>query len=218
MKKHIYLVACYISIIMVALFAAHGISRSITVISEMEPVKWKHCVIVDPGHGGEDGGAISLTGSLESSYNLQISQRLNDLFHLLGYNSKMTRTKDISIYRKGETLAQKKISDLKERVRIVNNTENGLLLSIHQNHFPDKRYRGAQIFYADTAGSKELATLMQTGFLSALNPESNRKCKKSEGVYIMEHITKPGILIECGFISNSEEEQLLKTQEYQKKL
>ena len=94
---------------------------------------------------------------LESSFNLEISLRLNDLFHLLGYETRMIRTTDTSVYTKGDTIAQKKASDLKERVRIVKDTENALLLSIHQNIFPEGKYSGAQVFYADTPGSEALA-------------------------------------------------------------
>lgn len=130
----------------------------------------------------------------------------------------MIRTTDTSIYTKGETIAQKKISDLKERVRIVNKTENALLLSIHQNNFTDSRYSGAQVFYAGTEGSAQLAKLLQERLVSTLNPGSNRKCKKSDGVYLMEHIDCTGVLIECGFLSNAEEEAKLSCGTYQKKL
>ena len=181
-------------------------------------VKEKSVIVIDPGHGGEDGGATSCRGVLESTYNLEISLRLNDLLHLLGYDTRMIRTTDTSIYTKGETIAQKKISDLKERVRIVNETENALLLSIHQNNFTDSRYSGAQVFYAGTEGSAQLAKLLQEKLVSTLNPGSNRKCKKSDGVYLMEHIDCTGVLIECGFLSNAEEEAKLSCATYQKKL
>ena len=137
---------------------------------------------------------------------------------MLGYDTRMIRTTDTSVYTKGETIAQKKISDLKERVRIVNETENALLLSIHQNNFTDGRYSGAQVFYAGTEGSAQLAKLLQEQLVSALNPGSNRKCKKSDGVYLMEHIDCTGVLIECGFLSNVEEEAKLSCGTYQKKL
>lgn len=193
-------------------------NRAVTVISESLPVKREHRIIIDAGHGGEDGGATSCTGKLESSYNLEIALRLNDLLHLLGYDTGMIRTTDTSVYTKGETIAQKKVSDLKERVRIVNETENALLLSIHQNNFPDGRYSGAQVFFAGTEGSETLAKQLQAAFVGSLNPGSNRQCKKSDGVYLMEHIQCTGVLIECGFLSNAEEEARLRDPEYQKKI
>lgn len=210
---HYYL----ITIISVLLIINWG-SRAVTVIAENTPIERKHCIIIDPGHGGVDGGATSCTGILESTLNLEISLRLNDLFHLLGYDTRIIRTGDISVYTKGETIAQKKISDLKERVRIVNETEHAFLVSIHQNNFSDSRYSGAQIFYSSTAQSKQLAEQLQTAFKETINQGSNRMCKKSNGIYLMEHINKPGILIECGFLSNPEEESKLKRPEYQKQL
>lgn len=218
MKKRKRWILLYFLTIAGVLFAAEWGSRAVTVIAENTPVERKHCIIIDPGHGGEDGGATSCTGLLESTYNLTISLRLNDLLHLLGYETRMIRTTDTSIYTQGNTIAQKKISDLKERVRIVNETENALLLSIHQNNFSDSRYSGAQVFYAGTEGSEQLARQLQAAFVSTLNPGSNRKCKKSDGVYLMEHIDSTGVLIECGFLSNAEEEAKLRDGAYQKKL
>lgn len=208
----------YILIIAGVLVAAELGSRAVTVIAENTPVRRAHCLIIDAGHGGEDGGATSCTGRLESTYNLEIALRLRDLMHLLGYDTKMIRTTDTSVYTKGETIAQKKVSDLKERVRLVNETEGGLLLSIHQNNFSDSRYSGAQVFYAGTQGSEELAKQLQSAFIASVNPGSNRKSKKSDGVYLMEHIERTGVLIECGFLSNVQEEAQLRSPEYQKKL
>lgn len=218
MKKRKIGILVYILVMASVLLLAQWGSRAVTVIAENTPLPRKHCLIIDPGHGGEDGGATSCVGKLESEYNLAIGMRLNDLFHLLGYDTRMTRTSDVSIYTKGGTLAQKKASDLKERVRIVNETENALLLSIHQNNFSDSRYSGAQVFYADTEGSEHLAKQLQSAFTATLNPGSHRKSKESSGVYLMEHIRATGILIECGFLSNPKEEALLSSPDYQKKL
>jgi len=218
MKKIFSWFLCCIITAAVFLLVIHVGSRAITVIAQSTPPEWEHCIIIDAGHGGEDGGATSCVGILESEYNLKIALRLNDLFHLLGYQTKMIRTEDISIYTKGETLSQKKMSDLKERVRICNETKNAILVSIHQNIFSDSQYSGAQVFYAKTSGSKELAENMQRLFVSSLNPGSHRKSKKSDNIYIMEHIICPGILVECGFLSNPQEEVKLRTEAYQKKI
>lgn len=193
-------------------------NQAVTVISEGLPIKRDCCIIIDAGHGGVDGGATSCTGKLESAFNLEIAQRLDDLFHLLGFHTYMIRTTDISVYTKGETIAQKKVSDLKERVRICNETENAVLLSIHQNNFSDSRYSGAQVFYAPTKDSDSLAKALQDSFKSTVNPGSNRQTKKADGVYLMEHIDCTGILVECGFLSNPQEEAKLRSEEYQKKL
>ena len=217
MKRWNYYLFCAATMALMILCAWWG-SRAVSVISETLPFERTHCVVIDPGHGGEDGGAISCTGRLESEYNLAISRRLDDLLHLLGYRTCMTRTSDVSIYSTGDTIAQKKVSDLKERVKIVNETGNALLVSIHQNQFSDSRYSGAQVFYAKTEGSKELGQQMQTKLVEALNPGSNRKSKPISGVYLMENIQCTGVLIECGFLSNPQEEAMLRNTDYQKKL
>ncbi len=218
MKKSKRWLVFYCATIVAVLVASELGSRTVTAIADSAPIPREHCIIIDPGHGGEDGGATSCTGIVESVYNLDISLRLNDLFHLLGYETKIIRTTDISVYTKGETIAQKKVSDLKERVRIANETENTLLLSIHQNNYPDSRYSGVQVFYAPTEGSEALAKQLQSSLMANLHPKTNRDARKSSGVYLMEHIRCPGVLIECGFLSNPEEEAKLRDSTYQKKM
>lgn len=217
-RKHIQLHFLYFLIISGLLIGIYGGNRAVTVISENLAIERKHCIILDAGHGGVDGGATSCTGKLESGYNLEIALRMNDLLHFLGWETNMIRTTDSSVYTKGETIAQKKISDLKERVRICNETKNAVLISIHQNNFTDSRYSGAQVFYPSTKGSEELAKRLQDAFKSTLNPGSNRQIKKADGIYLMEHIACMGVLIECGFLSNAEEEAKLRSDDYQKQL
>ena len=208
----------YIIIVAMFLIGIISGSRAVTTMVEGAPIERSHTIVIDAGHGGVDGGATSCTGKLESAFNLEIAQKLKDLLHFLGLDTKMIRSTDISVYTKGETIAQKKVSDLRERVRIVNETENALLLSIHQNNFSDGRYSGAQVFYSHQEGSEALAKQLQSAFVSALNPGSRRQCKKSDGIYLMEHIDCTGILIECGFLSNPQEEANLRNPDYQRKL
>lgn len=193
-------------------------SKVVTVMSETTPLDGRHCIVIDAGHGGVDGGATSCTGVLESKLNLEIALRLNDFLHLLGYDTAMIRTTDESVYTQGETIAAKKVSDLKQRVKIVNETENALLISIHQNHFSDSQYSGAQVFYTSNGSSEYLAKSLQNTLTASLNPGSNRQAKKASGIYLMEHIECTGILVECGFLSHPEEEAKLRNAEYQKKL
>ena len=147
---YLVLLACF-------LLVGIGGSHAVTVLSENAPIANRTTVIIDAGHGGVDGGATSCTGVLESQLNLEIALRLDDLMHLLGIRTTMIRTTDISVYTEGETIAAKKVSDLKERVRIVNETEKAVLISVHQNYFSDNRYSGAQVFFADTPVSQQLA-------------------------------------------------------------
>lgn len=193
-------------------------SDAVTAAVDASPMVRYHTMVIDAGHGGIDGGATSCTGVLESAFNLQIALRLEDLMHLLGYDTRMIRTTDTSIHTSGETIAAQKISDLRQRVQIVNETPNAILLSIHQNTFSDSRYGGAQVFYADTEQSKELAQLLQALLCQTVNEGSNRKIKQAKGVYLMNHIEETGILLECGFLSNPQEEALLRDGEYQKRL
>ena len=207
---------------LLALIAVVGLSswgsRMVEVsVAESSVVRGTY-VVIDAGHGGPDGGATSCTGMLESELNLQIALRLEQLSELLGIPTVMIRREDISVYTSGETIAQKKVSDLKERVRIVNSMEDALLVSIHQNTFPDGRWSGAQVFYTKDEESRSLARQLQAGLVQALNPGSNRKAKAATGVYLMEHIRRTGILIECGFLSNPSEEAKLRSAVYQQQL
>lgn len=204
-----------ISLFLVGILAGN---RVVSVFSQGEVLKNRHQIVLDAGHGGEDGGTTSCTGKLESSFNLEITKRLDDLFHLLGYYTVMIRTEDTSIYTKGGSIAQKKVSDLKERVRIVNETSGALLVSIHQNHFPDGKYSGPQVFYATSAESEKLAKLLQVSLIKTLSPGNARREKQSKGIYLMDQIQCTGVLIECGFLSNAQEEAKLRTADYQKLL
>lgn len=218
MKKIKGLFPVYFIVIIGLLLSAIYGSRAATVISENAPVKNRKCIIIDAGHGGVDGGAVSCTGVLESQINLEIALKLNDLCHLLGLDTKMIRTTDCSIHTQGSSIAAKKVSDLKERVRITNETENAVIVSIHQNKYVQSQYSGAQVFYAPTEGSNILAKSIQDTYLRCLNSGSNRKIKEADGVYLMQHITCPGVLVECGFLSNPEEEARLRNKSYQQKI
>lgn len=193
-------------------------NRAVETIAANKTVEAKNTVIIDAGHGGVDGGATSCTGIMEKELNLGIAIRLNDLMHLLGMQTLMIRTDDSSVYTSGETIAEKKVSDLKRRVNIVNSTPNSFLISIHQNYFQDSQYSGGQIFYARDKFSAEFAKELQSIFNENLNPGSRREAKRATGIYLMDHIESPGILVECGFLSNYREEKQLRDPEYQKKI
>ena len=176
-------------------------------------------VILDAGHGGEDGGASTADGVLESGINLEIALRLRDLLAFAGVDTKMIRDTDTAVYSDDcRTISQKKVSDLKNRASMVNAVENGLLVSIHQNYFEQTKYCGAQVFFAKTDGSKALAERIQQSLRENVDAANHRQCKPSQSVYLMEHIECTGVLIECGFLSNYEEAKRLQTDAYQKKL
>lgn len=211
-------IGTYILVFICFIAFTYGASIATTTVAQLIPVEREATIVIDPGHGGIDGGATSCSGQLESQYNLEIALKLEDLFHLLGFRTKMIRKTDTSVHTSGDTIAAKKVSDLRQRVRMVNETENAVLLSIHQNSFSDGKYHGAQVFYGQKEKSRELAEHLQEGFRKSLNPGSSRQCKKAEGIYLMQHINCTGVLVECGFLSNPEEDAKLRTAEYQRKI
>lgn len=212
------LVPIYAMVFLMVITVALVANKAVQTISETSLLSRRSTFVIDAGHGGEDGGAISSSGVLESSINLEIAMRLNDLMNFLGLQTKMIRIDDISVYTAGESLSQKKISDLKERVRVCNSIDGAILVSIHQNFFTDGRYSGAQVFYNAGHSSQTFAEKLQEAFVTYLNPGSNRKAKKAKGIYLMDHTQRTGVLVECGFLSNPEEEAKLRSAVYQKKL
>lgn len=210
-KLYLAIIACFT---LAAILAALAPGQDIPASGEGSA----DIIYLDPGHGGEDGGAVSVTGVQEKSINLEISLRLRDLLHFCGKNVRMTREGDCAVYDDGcATIAQKKASDLRNRAAMLREMPGALLLSIHQNQFPEGKYRGAQVFFNEAEGSKALAEAMQTA-LKGLDPDNHREIKRSDGVYLMEHIENTAVLIECGFLSNREEEQALRDESYQKKI
>lgn len=183
-------------------------------------VEERPALILDAGHGGEDGGAVSVTGVPESGINLDIVLKLNDLLAFCGTVPIPLRCEDISLHSpEAATLREKKVSDLKNRVAAIQSMGGTPLLSIHQNSFPEGKYRGTQVFYAPTEGSNLLADHIQKTVRAALQPDNGRECKPiPESVYLMNHIDCPAVLVECGFLTNAEEEALLRDAGYQRKL
>lgn len=180
--------------------------------------KWT--VILDAGHGGEDGGASTAAGEKESSINLAIVLKTRALMAFLGVEPKLTRETDISLHSDGaKTIRQKKVSDLKNRVTLIENTPNALLISVHQNHFTDSRYSGAQVFFNDKDISCQWGDNAQEVLRQVLDPDNDRKAKRvPSGIYLFDRISCPAILVECGFLSNGAEAALLCTSAYQRKV
>jgi len=197
----------------------HSSNRS-AVAAVTEAYGTQAMIIIDAGHGGEDGGARAADGAKESNINLEIARRLDYLLALYGVNTMMLREEDVSLHDSGaDTIQQMKSSDLKNRVAAVESVAGATLVSIHQNSFPQKQYYGAQVFYADTEGSQQLARDMQVQLRSALDPENKREAKQiADTIYLMNHISCRAVLVECGFLSNAAEAQLLQTELYQKKI
>ena len=177
-------------------------------------------LIIDPGHGGADGGAISLTGVHESEINLEIALRLEALAALYGIPTQMTRrTADLNYPEGATTIRAKKVADTKARVELINAAENAVVISIHQNTYDGAGVSGPQVLFARTDASEEFAVNIQSALTHALGLDRPRiPVKVPRGVYIMNHIDTPAILVECGFLSNPAEEALLRTADYQLRL
>ncbi len=180
-------------------------------------------LVLDAGHGGEDGGAVSTIDPSvsESGLNLAVALRIEDLMALLGQETVMIRREDVSVHSEdASTLRQKKVSDIHNRTALVNDTAGAVLLSIHQNSLPSSPVtHGAQVFWNGGEGAQEWAQSVQDALNAAINPGNEKRTKRiPDSIYLMNHITAPGILVECGFLSNREETVRLQQPDYQLRL
>ena len=177
-------------------------------------------VIIDAGHGGEDGGA-EVDGVLEKDINLSIADKLADTLRLCGVRVTEIRDEDISVYDdSAQTLREKKVSDLKHRVEIVNGSENNILVSIHQNKFDNSAYSGTQVFYSSNNDkSRVLAESIRNSVVSLLQNDNTRELKPANSdIYLLDNATVPAVIVECGFLSNDEERAKLLDSGYQSEM
>ena len=205
-----------------AAFAFHALTTGLPAISAFSAAeKPPETVVIDPGHGGEDGGAVSPGGVQESHINLAVSKRLRDLLCFAGIPTVMTREEDVTICDEGlGTIRARKASDIRNRVAIVNGTENAVLLSIHQNSLPSSTVtHGAQVFWNQQEGAEALAEAIQTSLNGSINVGNEKHTKQiPTTVYLMNHVTVPAVLVECGFLTNQEETRRLQDETYQRAL
>lgn len=195
-------------------------SREAAVFSSKEALS-PVTVVIDPGHGGEDGGAVAGDGTVESTLNLAIAKHVQELLLFTGQSVVMTREEDISLHSEGaQTIREKKASDLSNRVAVVQDTANAVLISIHQNSLPEApSVHGAQVFYGDVSGSEAMADSVQKSLNATVNLGNEKKSHPiSSSIYLMKHAGCPAILVECGFLSNQSETALLKENAYQMRL
>ncbi|MBR5572467.1 MAG: N-acetylmuramoyl-L-alanine amidase [Oscillospiraceae bacterium] len=215
-----WLVPCFIIVLLAATSVSLlrvpdtlGVSAPQVIPARATPV-----LVLDAGHGGADGGAVSASGVYESDINLDIALRLRDAFALLGRDVVMTRSNNASLADDpAASLRQQKVSDTQNRVDLINSVDGACLISIHQNSLPgNTSVHGAQVFYSDTDGSSELAETMQQALNKAINIDNGKNKKPiSRDVYLMNHVTCPAVLVECGFLSHSAETEQLQDPDYQ---
>ncbi|MCX7903679.1 MAG: N-acetylmuramoyl-L-alanine amidase CwlD [Caloramator sp.] len=175
-------------------------------------------IVVDAGHGGIDGGAIGRSGTVEKNINLEIAKKLKGYIESHGDTCIMIREVDEGLYSY-ETKKGRKAEDLKNRKQIIKENQADIFISIHLNYFPDSRYYGAQTFYpANDLESEILAKSIQAQMIKILDRNNNRVAKPSDTYYILKDNGIPSVIVECGFLSNPEEEYLLSQEEYQNKI
>lgn len=191
-------------------------SDAMSVSSERLPV-----IIIDAGHGGEDGGTQAADGTLEKKINLEISMKLNDVLLNEGFRTVLIRDGDYMIYdESAATQREKKVSDIHNRMKKVEENGECILLSIHQNYFTESKYSGTQVFYsANNPDSRILADEIQKSVVASLQHDNKRQIKESgKDIYLLYHSKVPSVMVECGFMSNVNEANKLKDEAYQSEM
>ena len=203
-----------------ALFGAQTMRAFGVVAFHADFFEKKGTVVVDAGHGGEDGGTTGVHGELEKDINLAIALELQRLLEQHQFEVVMVRDWDTDLSDQNlPTVAQRKRSDLRRRLRLAEESGDCILLSIHQNFFTENQYSGAQVFYsANDPRGAALAEAIRASIVETLQPENTRQNKVGEGVYLLEQCRVPAVLVECGFLSNPEEAAALADPDYQKQM
>ena len=218
-KSIIAIITAFLIILSAMLYLPFMANFSAAEASSM-PITQK-TVIVDAGHGGDDGGAIGIDETVEKDINLDIALKLEKILKFYGFNVIMTRTQDVMTCDDGlDSLRKRKISDIHNRFELMRKNPDAIFISVHQNKFEDSSQHGTQVFYSgNDERSKELAEAIQTSVTLTLQRKNDRVVKKSgSGIYLLYHAKIPAVLVECGFISNFDEVQNLKDECYRMKL
>jgi N-acetylmuramoyl-L-alanine amidase len=188
--------------------------------AEENDISNRKIILIDPGHGGYDGGADGISGVKEKDINLNISLKLRDTLKEKGYNVVMTREADNALLDEGKRVGTKKAQDIANRCKIKEQSNADLFISIHQNYFPQGKYYGSQVWYSKHEGSMELAHIVQENLKVDLDKGNKRVEKPAKNDYKILTCSDnmPSILVESGFLSNYEEEKLLQDEKYQQKI
>ena len=174
-------------------------------------------VVIDAGHGADDGGKVGINGALEKDINLIIALRVKELLTAQGIDVVMTRENDAGLYPKSGD--KRKLRDMQKRVELINKERPALTVSIHQNSYTDERVSGAQTFYmTGSEDGKRAAEILQGQMIATLKPDKERVAKENGSYYLLKHVENPIVIAECGFLSNAKEAALLCDEEYQEKM
>lgn len=226
MKKGLYLI-CRIRVILFLVFVCLGCfvilisfsalkTVSVNASTDLQPV-----IIIDAGHGGEDGGTQSADGTLEKDINLAISKKLESTLSSDGYNTVMVRYDDRMIYDEGsDSVRARKSSDLHNRMKLMKKYPGCIFVSVHQNYYTESKYSGAQVFYRPyDESSRLLADSIQKSIVNSLQKDNTRQIKQcTSSVYLIFNASSTAVMVECGFLSNKEEADNLKNDDYQNKM
>lgn len=214
-RRILFLFSC----IFLSIFSFFAFSNKESVLTSSTPIS-DSIIIVDAGHGFPDEGASSKDGTTEANINLSIALKLQELLEASGSSTLLTRSDENGIYDSDKnSIKEKKVSDLKNRVNLINESNSNLLVSIHLNKFDDSKYSGWQTFYRkNDEASKQLAVSIQNNLNIAIQKENKREALSISNKYIIDKTKIPATIVECGFLSNEEELSLLKNDEYQEKI
>ena len=218
MKRLINFVPYFIIVTVLGCILVLNINSVDSVDSEFDGTP---LIIIDAGHGGMDGGAVASDGTPEQHINLDIALKLESALKEKGFRTLLTRSDNNSIHDENAiTVREQKVSDIHNRLKIIESNPDSIFVSVHQNHYSESKYHGTQVFYSENnPGSSILAQCIQTSVVNTLQPDNTRKIKPSgTSIYLLYHSAVPSVMVECGFLSNPEETEKLKDEKYRQQL
>ncbi len=213
MKRRIEVIMAVVLLLGACFFAREGARM----VENSKAQTGEVCVVIDAGHGGDDPGKIGVNKAKEKEINLEIAKKLKNILEKEQIKVVMTRTDDAGLYQ--QSSSNKKVEDMRKRVEIVSEAKPVFTVSIHQNSYPQESVKGAQVFYyGQSQEGKKLAETLQKALVEHLDPQNHRQAKANESYYLLKKTDSPTVIVECGFLSNYQEAQMLVKKEYQEKV
>ena len=221
MSKACFRTVLFVSAIVIFISSFLVFRNTNSSVPTLGNISTKRKVIIDAGHGGFDGGAVANDGTNEKNINLNIALKLGKMLEYGGFDVIYTRTEDVGTESDSSlTISKRKVSDLKNRLSVMNDNPDSVFVSIHLNKFSASSVNGSQVFYSPNfSEAKEVSLSIQNSIISLLQPDNSRSIKQgSASTYLLHNAKVPAVIVECGFLSNANELKLLKTDEYQEKM
>lgn len=213
MKKRVEVIMAVVLLAGACFFA----KESARMVENLKAGKGEVCIVIDAGHGGDDPGKIGINKEKEKDINLKIAKELEKQLKDEGIKIVMTRKDEGGLYQKSSN--NKKVEDMRKRCEIITKAKPVFTVSIHQNSYPEESVKGAQVFYyGQSQEGKRLAETLQKTLVEQLDPQNHRQAKANESYFLLKKTPSPTVIVECGFLSNREEADLLATEAYQKKV